>query len=104
MYTNSSQSKNCSEPVMYRSHPASGDGALRLVGESLYVTAYSGKHCMFADLQIGGNFKEVERLLKQSVWESERKDRSIRRCMGNGYVCMFLSLIHVLEVYTAIAV
>ena len=57
---------------MYRSHPASGDGALRLVGESLYVTAYSGKHCMFADLQIGGNFKEVERLLQQSVWESGR--------------------------------
>jgi hypothetical protein len=57
---------------MYRSHPASGDGALRLVGESLYVTAYSGKHCMFADLQIGGNFKEVERLLQQSVRESGR--------------------------------
>lgn len=84
MYTNSSQSKNCSEPVMYRSHPASGDGALRLVGESLYVTAYSGKHCMFADLQIGGNFKEVERLLKQSVWESGRVKLGVELEFGVG--------------------
>jgi hypothetical protein len=39
---------------------------------------------MFADLQIGGNFKEVERLLQQSVWESGRVKLGVELEFGVG--------------------